>query len=135
MMRAAIQISGFSGPLPPPETLAKYEQILPGSADRIIRMAEQQASHRQQLERVVIESNVSAQKWGLGCAFIIASGAICGGVWLSLKGLSGVGLAAIITALVALVAVFVYGKSSQRTELQQKKEELMPAGVHPPTAP
>jgi hypothetical protein len=96
-------------------------------------MAELQALHRQHLERVVIESNLSAQRWGLGCAFIIAIGAICGGVWLSLKGMSGVGLAAIITALVALVAVFVYGKSGQRKELQQKKEELLPTGVPPAT--
>jgi uncharacterized membrane protein len=28
-----------SGPLPPPEDLAEYERVLPGSADRIIKMA------------------------------------------------------------------------------------------------
>ena len=30
----------FSGPLPPPEIIEKYESILPGAADRIIRLAE-----------------------------------------------------------------------------------------------
>jgi hypothetical protein len=49
--------------------------------------------------------------------------------------MSGIGLAAIITALVALVAVFVSGKSSQRKELQEKKETLIPAGVPPPANP
>ena len=44
---AAVEISRFSGPLPHPEDLAKYEQVLPGAADRIISMAEQQAAHRQ----------------------------------------------------------------------------------------
>ena len=35
--------SEFSGPLPHPEILAKYEDILPGAATRILEMAEEQA--------------------------------------------------------------------------------------------
>lgn len=30
----------FSGPIPHPDTIQKYEEILPGAADRIISMAE-----------------------------------------------------------------------------------------------
>lgn len=30
----------YSGPLPQPEALAKYDQIVPGAAERIIKMAE-----------------------------------------------------------------------------------------------
>jgi alanyl-tRNA synthetase len=37
-------------PIISPRDRAKYEQILPGLADRIARMAEQQATHRQGLE-------------------------------------------------------------------------------------
>ena len=133
--RAAVEISRFSGPLPPPEELLKYERILPGSADRIIRMAEQQATHRQHLERVVIGSNAVTQKWGLACAFAIAMSAIWGGVWLSLKGMSGEGLATIIGALVALVAVFVYGKVGQKKEIQQKAEELVRTHDSTPSSP
>jgi uncharacterized membrane protein len=39
----------FTPPMPrldEPEALGKYEQICPGSADRIIKMAEGQAAHR-----------------------------------------------------------------------------------------
>jgi len=39
-----------SGPLPPPQDFAEYEQTLPGVADRILSMAEKQAGHRQALE-------------------------------------------------------------------------------------
>lgn len=134
MLQAAIEISRYSGPLPPPEALAKYEQIFPGSADRIIRMAEQQATHRQGMEKVVVGSNAITQKWGLACAFVIAMSAIWGGIWLSLKGMSGVGLTAIIGALAALVGVFVYGKSEQKKELSKKSEELLPPQTLPPTA-
>ncbi|MBI1739603.1 MAG: DUF2335 domain-containing protein [Acidobacteriales bacterium] len=58
IFRTAVEVSRFSGPLPHPEDLAKYEQVLPGSADRIIRMAERQAEHRQNLEKTVVLSNV-----------------------------------------------------------------------------
>jgi uncharacterized membrane protein len=134
-MRAAVEISRYSGPLPPPEDLAKYEQILSGSADRIIRMAEQQATHRQHLEAVAIGSNATTQKWGLACAFIIAMSAICGGIWLSLRGMSGAGLTAIIGALAALVGVFVYGKSEQKKELAEKAKGLASIHTPPPGGP
>ena len=125
---AAVEISRFSGPLPHPEDLAKYEQVLPGAADRIIRMAEQQAAHRQNLEKAVIFANVTIQKWGLGSAFVLAMTAIGGGIWLTAKGMSGAGLTAIISALAALVGVFIYGKSGQKKELREKSEALMAKG-------
>lgn len=34
-----------SGPLPDPEELAGYERLIPGSADRIFKMAEKQQDH------------------------------------------------------------------------------------------
>jgi uncharacterized membrane protein len=40
----------FSGPLPPPEILAKYNDALPNGAERIVAMAEGQMKHRQALE-------------------------------------------------------------------------------------
>ena len=89
-------------------------------------MAEQQSIHRQNLESVAIGANVSSQKWGLISAFIIAMSAIWGGVWISLKGMSGAGLTTIIAALAALVGVFVYGKAQQRKELRDKEEALVP---------
>src|SRR5258705_11795241 len=35
----------YQGPLPPPENFAAYEHVLPGAADRILKMAENQAAH------------------------------------------------------------------------------------------
>lgn len=36
----------FAGPLPPDGMLAGYEKALPGSADRIVKMAEKEQDHR-----------------------------------------------------------------------------------------
>jgi uncharacterized membrane protein len=123
MMRVSQQYS-FSGPLPPPEILEKYNQALPGLAERIISMAEKQANHRQGIERTVIESNAFVQKVGPFLGFIIAMTAVVGGIFLILKGKDGYGLAAIITALASLAGVFIYGKKQQRKELDEKAEDL-----------
>lgn len=47
----------FSGPIPHPRILKGYEEILPGSADRILTMAENQSKHRQAIEAEVVHSN------------------------------------------------------------------------------
>ena len=37
--------SEFSGPIPPPNIMRGYEEILPGAADRILSMAERQIEY------------------------------------------------------------------------------------------
>lgn len=65
--RVVRKASIYSGPLPAPETLAAYEQILPGAADRVIAMAERQSAHRQQLETMQVES--ASKIWLRGQVF------------------------------------------------------------------
>lgn len=51
------ETSLFSGPLPTPEMLEKYEQIYPGIAERILQMAEKEQTerHRQKQELIELE--------------------------------------------------------------------------------
>lgn len=74
-----IHAETFSGPLPPPGLLGQYEDICPGSADRIIKMAEQEAEHRRSIEHSLVqfEANESARdsveaRRGQVCALLIA---------------------------------------------------------------
>jgi len=48
----------FSGPLPHPQILEKYNEVVPDAAERIIAMAENQSKHRQELETKAIESDI-----------------------------------------------------------------------------
>ena len=52
------KVSAHSGPLPAPETLAEYEQFLPGSAERIFAMAEAQLSHRLHIEESQLRADI-----------------------------------------------------------------------------
>jgi uncharacterized membrane protein len=115
----------FSGPLPPPEVLERYNHALPGAAERSFAMAESQHAHRQELEKQIVAANVSAQKLGAWFGFIVAMTVIAGGFWSLLEGKSVAGVAAIITALVGLVGVFAYSKYEQHAELASKRDALV----------
>jgi uncharacterized membrane protein len=54
-MTIAAFAASYQGPLPPAEQVRSYEQVLPGSFDRILRMAERQQEHRMELERVTVK--------------------------------------------------------------------------------
>ena len=43
---AVVEAASFSGPLPPPTMYREYERALPGSAERILVMAEKEQNHR-----------------------------------------------------------------------------------------
>src|SRR5687768_13622143 len=51
LVQELIEVSTtYSGPIPPPAILRGYEDIVPGSADRIMGWAESQTKHRHKLE-------------------------------------------------------------------------------------
>lgn len=51
------QVKAHSGPIPSPEVLGGYDAVLPGAAERILRMAEVQQESRLALERRQFESD------------------------------------------------------------------------------
>ena len=46
MLRATQRVSHYSGPLPQSEELARYNEIIPNAAERILKMAENEQQHR-----------------------------------------------------------------------------------------
>lgn len=67
-----VQVSSFNGPIPHPETLKGYEEVLKGSADRIISMAEKEQQHRFDCENKIISEETARVKRGqqFGCFLI-----------------------------------------------------------------
>jgi len=59
------QISKYhSGPLPDPETLEGYSRLIEGGAERMMRMVEQEQSHRHQRESSLVSSHISLASRG-----------------------------------------------------------------------
>ena len=52
-----VQVSAsWSAPLPTPGDLERYESVLPGAADRILKMAESVQDNRHELNRMSLET-------------------------------------------------------------------------------
>lgn len=126
LAKLAVQVERFSGPLPPPEVLEKYNAIEPGAANRIIRMAESQAQHRQSLERTVIGSRTRSEERAqiLGTILALAIGG--GAMGLVAMGYPVGGVVTLVAEVVALAGVFVYGRQKQQKELVSKTESIAP---------
>jgi len=116
--------SSFRGPLPPPEDLAKYEHTLPGAAERIFGMAESQASHRQSLEKSVVEEGQSRSNKGLWLGFIISLVVLAIGATFVLTGHDWAGVSLLSATLVRLAAVFVIGQRGQSRERVRKEQAI-----------
>jgi uncharacterized membrane protein len=118
-------ITSYSGPIPPPNILIKYEEIQPGFADRIIKMAEKQGEHRQSLELKVINSDISIRNKGQYFAFILGLISIISGTFLIYSGKNIQGFIVLITSLGSLVTAFMYGTYTRSKE-RKKKYEVQP---------
>ncbi|MDD2767575.1 MAG: DUF2335 domain-containing protein [Methylococcus sp.] len=49
-------------PVPPPQMLEHYERILPGAAERIIHLAEEECRHRHEMDRKAREAEISLRQ-------------------------------------------------------------------------
>ena len=114
----------FSGPIPPPSILSEYNQIAPDAAIRILKMAEKQAAHRQEIEKKVIEADIYNSKAGLVCGLIIGLSAVIGGVLCIITGHDIGGSIIGGTGLTSLVSVFVYGTKERRKERENRFKQL-----------
>jgi len=96
--------------LPAPEDLERYGQVVPDGAERIMRMAENEAKHRQALENSLHQQEFAWLRRGQWMGFVIALAGFAASAWLGSvgshwpAGLLGTG------TLLSLVAVFVLGR-------------------------
>jgi len=114
------QVQSFSGPLPHPEILRQFDQISPGAAERIIKMAEDQSLHRRELERKVIESDISSSKLGQILGFVIAVIGLAVSAVVGVFGSPTAGGVIGVGTIVSLVWVFMYGSRMRSQEREEK---------------
>jgi len=110
-----------SGPIPDPMTLERYDQILPGAAERIIKMAEDQSTHRREIEKIVIKSKSRDSLLGIIAGFFITIIVALIGAYVAVNGQELGGAILGGTGLVGLVSVFIYGTRSSRKERESRQ--------------
>lgn len=119
----AVKITSHSGPLPIPEDLSEYNNIIPNGADRIMAMAEKQQQHRIDLEKKVVGRQTFQSQLGQIFGLLIGLGAIGMGGYCTLQGHEIAGSILGTGGLTGLVSVFVLGKRAQKQSLERKNSQ------------
>ena len=109
-----------SAPLPHPSELAGYESILPGAAERILALVENQSTHRQGLENSALSIEGRNSLFGLITGGFIGILGLCIADFCIYSGHDTAGMAMGGGTLVALVGPFIYGTRQRRIEREQK---------------
>ncbi len=95
------------GPLPPPELLAAYENIVPGAANRLLTSAEERAKHRQSVEKTALYYHGAAHLVGVSAPHLTTTGALCICAYLLTHGYDTAGYITMLVPLAFLVAALV----------------------------
>ena len=66
-----MQMSSFSSPIPPPNILKGYNDIIPNGAERIIAQSEIQLNHRINLENFAVKAELKQSGRGQIFGFIL----------------------------------------------------------------
>ncbi len=121
---AQSKLEYHSGPLPSPETLAKYKKIDEELFRAIVSMAKNQSNHRIEIEKQVISSDIKSEKRGQWFAFILFLILIVGSFCLIYLG-KYLGVAGVVSAIVGGIAIFINNKKTQRIEIDGKDKEMI----------
>lgn len=104
----------YSGILPHPMLLKQFDEVLPGTAERIITMTEKEGEHRRIIEKQIVDSEFKIQNQGIKLGFLIALVGILGSIFLAFydKTIASTILGG--STLVSLVSVFIKGINTKK---------------------
>ncbi|MCA2640198.1 MAG: DUF2335 domain-containing protein [Microcystis sp. M137S2] len=116
-------IAAFYGPIPHPTILKGYEEVLPGSADRILSMTEKEGEHRRKIETELVKNDNIRSYLGQIAGFTIAIVGLGGSIYLGIN--DKVWASGIMSAgtLTGLVTVFVKGDKERRIQSEQDDQD------------
>ncbi len=126
----------YSGPLPPASEFAKYNETLPGAAERILAMAEKEQDFRQKqmvkeleskhsLQNSAIHASTEFMRRGQLIAAVLAALFFSAAAFLFVKEQYLLGTA-ILLGIAGLAYVFISGKYKSGKDTPLKSDEERP---------
>jgi uncharacterized membrane protein len=93
----------YSGPIPPPELIAGYQEAIPNGGERVLALAEREQEHRHRLESVSLEKATAAHRLGQLLAFVLSTLIVVAGAILIANGDSVAGYGTLLVGAAALL--------------------------------
>ncbi len=103
-----LQEGGFpAGVIPTPDLLAQYNAIVPGAAERILQLAEEQTKYRYQLEKAHLGAEATKAYIVMGTGAAIAALCLAFGFIVILSGSTPAGIVLAIMGVALLVGALL----------------------------
>lgn len=106
----------YCGPLPPPQMLKEYEQVVPGLAESLTQSFIKEGDHRRELElkaheldELYVRASIKDSLRGSVLGFILCAMAIAGGVYAAVSGAQVAGSIIGFSGMAGLVVAFKSG--------------------------
>lgn len=122
-----MKMERFSGPIPHPDILEKYNKIEPDSANRIITMAEKQQNHRHGIEERALNCAYDIDRRGQNYALTVSLTIIVGSILLISIGKEVAGTILAGGTLTGLAYIFISGRKredSEEDKIPEIKKEI-----------
>jgi uncharacterized membrane protein len=97
----------WTGPLPPPEALEKYNRSIPNGAERIVAMAEKEQGHRIEYEKLGLSASIIEARIGQIIGAIICVGAVAGSIYAASIGAQFFAIAILSIPLLGIIKAFM----------------------------
>jgi uncharacterized membrane protein len=115
-----ITVSEYSGLMPHPDNLAKFEQIQPGFADRMLRMAEGEIQNKQLIDRQIVKGSFQGTILGIVAA-LVSVVCICGLSFYALHlGYATQAATIMIGSAAAIVSAFLLRKKANQKNVEKE---------------
>lgn len=125
--RAIVQVVqselSHSGPLPPPQQLREYDHVLPGLAERIVRLTEVEQEHRHSIVTTAVRRDARLKERGqaLGMVALILMLAFC--IYLAATGSPEVAGGVAGGLILGVVGIFVTGRRADSKALSEERND------------
>jgi uncharacterized membrane protein len=100
--------------------IKEYNEIVENEGERIVTHFEEQSTHRRDIEKMVIKSQVSESKRGQIFAFVIGIVGLGLAFASALMGYSKFAITLASVTIVGLVSAFIVGQQIQKKDLEEK---------------
>lgn len=120
----SIAAEAYSGPIPPPALLERFNEIIPDGANRLMLMAERQEAHRIAIEGSVIRHDLQQSRLGLYFGGAVGTGVLALAAYMTFVGAAPEGAKIVVVSLAGIVSTFLYATSSRKGERTGRWKQL-----------
>jgi len=118
-LQLLLQRESYSGPMPLPELLARYDQVLPGTAEIIRAEFQTNGEHTRKMELLIAQMHKDEWDKNRRAAQQLAWGALLASAVLAVLGHDGVAIAIATTTIGALVAGFLHQRKAEDAKAKE----------------